>query len=162
MIAVAAEVGSDVPFFLFGGTCLVKGRGERVASLPSLSGYPILVFHPVETVSTAAAYQALDGMGERNHPSIEPVLEAIHSGNWKSLIGRLHNSFEECIYAAHPPLAALYAFCQKRLREGVLLCGSGSNLFAASFRMEDLHSLQQEASSEFPGLMSTLTQNTDL
>jgi 4-diphosphocytidyl-2-C-methyl-D-erythritol kinase len=162
MIAIAAEVGSDVPFFLFGGTCLVKGRGEQIASLPSLPSHPILVFHPVEAVSTAAAYQALDATGDRIHPSVEPILEAIHSGSWKRVLAGLHNSFEECIYAAHPPLAALYAFCQKRLREGVLLCGSGSNLFAASSRIEDLHALQQEASSEFPGLMSTLTQTVNL
>ena len=162
MIAIAAEVGSDVPFFLFGGICLVKGRGERITSLPSLPPHPILVFHPLETVSTAAAYQALDAIGDRIHPPIDPILEAIHSESWRNILGRLHNSFEECIYAAHPPLAALYAFCKKRLRQGVLLCGSGSNLFAISSRIEDLYNLQQETSSEFPGLMSTLTQSTKL
>lgn len=162
MIAIAAEVGSDVPFFLFGGTCLVKGRGERIASLPSLPSHPILVFHPVETVSTAAAYQALDTIGERIHPPLEPLLEAIRSGDWKGILGGLHNSFEECIYAAHPPLAALYAFCRKRLREGVLLCGSGSNLFASSTRIEDLHHLQQEVIGEFPRLTSTLTLSAEI
>lgn len=36
LIKVAARVGSDVPFFLYGGTCLIEGRGEKITPLPDM------------------------------------------------------------------------------------------------------------------------------
>jgi 4-diphosphocytidyl-2-C-methyl-D-erythritol kinase len=58
--SVAAELGSDVPFFLAGGTALVEGRGERVTALPDLQGDPpgVLLVTPAIPVSTAAVFAA--------------------------------------------------------------------------------------------------------
>ena len=58
--AVAASVGSDVPFFLAGGAALVTGRGEFVEPLPSPQGDPlgILVVTPNLAISTAAVFAA--------------------------------------------------------------------------------------------------------
>jgi 4-diphosphocytidyl-2-C-methyl-D-erythritol kinase len=58
--AVAASVGSDVPFFLAGGIALVTGRGEFVEPLPSPLGHPlgILVVTPNLAISTAAVFAA--------------------------------------------------------------------------------------------------------
>ena len=52
--AIAAHLGSDVPFFLAGGPALVEGRGEEVAPLPGLHGTPgVLLVTPFVAVSTA-------------------------------------------------------------------------------------------------------------
>jgi 4-diphosphocytidyl-2-C-methyl-D-erythritol kinase len=58
--AVAASVGSDVPFFLAGGAALVSGRGERVELLPDPVGDPlgIVVVTPNLAISTAAVFAA--------------------------------------------------------------------------------------------------------
>src|SRR5262249_31492907 len=58
----AAGVGSDVPFFLWGGPALVEGRGERVTQLTPFAGPApaVLLVTPAVRVSTAAAFQALD------------------------------------------------------------------------------------------------------
>ena len=58
--ALAAQVGSDVPLFLLGGTVLGLGRGEEVYPLPNLPVTPCVVAIPSVGVSTAAAFQALD------------------------------------------------------------------------------------------------------
>jgi 4-diphosphocytidyl-2-C-methyl-D-erythritol kinase len=58
--AIAAGLGSDVPFFLADGAAVLEGRGERVTPLPDLTGPPpgILLVTPPLAISTAAAFGA--------------------------------------------------------------------------------------------------------
>ncbi len=59
-LALAAEIGSDVPLFLLGGTVLGLNRGETVYPLPDLPTLPVVVAVPSVGVSTAEAFRALD------------------------------------------------------------------------------------------------------
>ena len=59
-LALAAQVGSDVPLFLLGGSVLGLSRGEEVYPLPDLPVTPCVVAVPSVGVSTAAAFRALD------------------------------------------------------------------------------------------------------
>ena len=59
-LEVAAEVGSDVPLFLLGGTVLGLGRGEDVYPLPESPAMPCVIALPEVGVSTALAFQQLD------------------------------------------------------------------------------------------------------
>ena len=59
-LALAAQVGSDVPLFLLGGSVLGLSRGEAVYPLPDLPVTPCVVAIPSLGVSTAAAFRALD------------------------------------------------------------------------------------------------------
>jgi 4-diphosphocytidyl-2-C-methyl-D-erythritol kinase len=54
----ALALGSDVPFFLVGGTALLEGRGERVTPLPDLLGYGLLIVWPRVPIATAEVYRA--------------------------------------------------------------------------------------------------------
>ena len=65
-LALAAQVGSDVPLFLVGGSVLGLGRGEEVYPLPDLAVTPCVVAVPSVGVSTAAAFRALDARMEAN------------------------------------------------------------------------------------------------
>ena len=72
--AVAAHLGSDVPFFLAGGPALVEGRGEHVAPLHGLHGSPgVVLVTPVIAVSTPdvfAAFDAIRHAGRRGGPDV--------------------------------------------------------------------------------------------
>ncbi|MCD6449242.1 MAG: 4-(cytidine 5'-diphospho)-2-C-methyl-D-erythritol kinase, partial [Thermotogaceae bacterium] len=59
VLKVAESVGSDVPFFLYGGTALVEGRGEFITPLDDLPEYGVILFVPRVRVSTKFAYQTL-------------------------------------------------------------------------------------------------------
>src|SRR5947199_1861349 len=59
-LGIAAEVGSDVPLFLVGGTVLGVGRGENVYPLPDLPALPIVVVTPEIGVSTPRAFADWD------------------------------------------------------------------------------------------------------
>jgi 4-diphosphocytidyl-2-C-methyl-D-erythritol kinase len=61
-LRIAAEVGSDVPLFLVGGTVLGAGRGEEVYPLPDLPGAPCVIATPEIGVSTPRAFADWDAM----------------------------------------------------------------------------------------------------
>jgi 4-diphosphocytidyl-2-C-methyl-D-erythritol kinase len=60
--SIAATLGSDVPFFLRGGSALLEGRGERVTPLPDVGGPPlgVLLVTPPVAVSTADVFAVFD------------------------------------------------------------------------------------------------------
>lgn len=57
---LAVNVGADVPFFLYGGTCLCEGVGEDITYLESLAGIPLLIVKPFKGVSTPECFHAID------------------------------------------------------------------------------------------------------
>ena len=59
-IQIARTIGSDVPFFLKGGTALVQGTGERVTALSPLPSFPVLLVRPSISLSTSDMYRRLD------------------------------------------------------------------------------------------------------
>ena len=63
-LRIAAEVGSDVPLFLVGGTALGVGRGEEVYPLPDLPAVAMVVVTPEVGVSTAQAFADWDALVE--------------------------------------------------------------------------------------------------
>ncbi len=88
LIDVAAGVGSDVPFFLYGGTALGTGRGTDVEPLPDLHPVWLVVTAPCCEVPTAAAYGAFDDLVARPgapafpaRPPYSPDLDVAWMGN---------------------------------------------------------------------------------
>jgi len=76
-LRVAAEVGSDVPFFLAGGPALVEGRGELVTLLDGLHGTPgVLLVTPAMAVSTRDVFAAFDAI--RTHGDGAVRLTSMH------------------------------------------------------------------------------------
>ncbi len=75
--AVAARLGSDVPFFLAGGPALVEGRGEQVAPLLGLHGAPgVVLVTPLVAVSTPDVFAAFDAI--RTHGDGAVRLSSAH------------------------------------------------------------------------------------
>ncbi len=72
-LEVAAEVGSDVPLFLLGGTVLGLNRGEEVYPIPDSSPLQCVVALPEIGVSTALAFQQLDANQLTSGPSVDKL-----------------------------------------------------------------------------------------
>jgi len=68
-LRIAAEVGSDLPLFLVGGTALGVGRGEEVYPLADLPSVPMVVVMPEVGVSTAQAFVDWDARVQREKAS---------------------------------------------------------------------------------------------
>jgi len=127
---LAACLGSDVPFFLWGGRGLGVGRGEEVYPLRDLPRRKCLVVFPGFTVSTAEAYReaGLRLTSARRDRSIEC------SGVWSLLPlevwGPAENDFERVVFARWPELARLKSQLIRAGAETASLTGSGSAVYA--------------------------------
>lgn len=141
---IAAELGSDVPFFLYGGTALGLGRGTELYPLPDQPACYVTVVADGTHVSTAEAYRGLNrSMGlsaadvatnALTSPDLSPILREFQSVAWE--LDRLpasqltlHNDFENAVFAAHPELAAALNRLRRLGANPARMTGSGSALF---------------------------------
>lgn len=133
LLGVAAAVGSDVPFFLLGGCCLARERGEKLEPLPSVA-LSLVVVVPERRVSTAQAYAALGrGASLRRRRALtgatRRVVEAVTSGAAAGIAAAMHNDFEAVgMLALTEALKAKAALAEVGCL-GALLSGSGSAVF---------------------------------
>jgi 4-diphosphocytidyl-2-C-methyl-D-erythritol kinase len=126
MFAMAAQLGSDVPYFLVGGTALALGRGEDVYPLEELPRLWVVLVFPPFGVSTKDAYAWFDEHRERRRQECSP-----HRLENPVRPFRFHlvNDLEEPVIERHP----LVGMLKRRLAEsGALVAqmsGSGSTVF---------------------------------
>ncbi len=130
-IQLAAKLGSDVPFFLYGGAAHCTGRGERVFPQPSLSeSHAFLLVTPNVHVSSAFAYNELDRFRLTSGftaPKMGPPEEDMPGPG--ALVKRLYNSFDEVVLPAFPIIRDVKSRMAGHCSSHVILSGSGSSLF---------------------------------
>lgn len=136
LIELAAQLGSDVPFFVVGGTALVEGRGEQVTALPDLLGMWMLLLKPEVTVSTPAAFQALTPADYTDGRATARLAAAIRERGVLPLDG-LVNALEERVcqeYSAVTACREALIAAGARYRR---MSGSGPTLFALFPTLEE-------------------------
>ena len=108
-LRIAAEVGSDLPLFLVGGTVLGVGRGEQVYPLADLSAMPCVVVTPEVGVSTPKAFEEWDRMqGLKPHsPSTADAALKRHSSTVESGVGEIAGQNPAELRSAGQPGAAV-------------------------------------------------------
>lgn len=129
LLAICAELGSDVPFSLVGGAALGTGRGERLTPL-DVGG----TFHWVFAVadgglSTPAVYREFDRLAEGTEVP-EPVasqelLDALAKGDATALAGALANDLQPAALSLFPSLADTLAAGRAAGALAALVSGSG-------------------------------------
>lgn len=125
---VALSLGSDVPFFLVGGTAYATGRGEILTPMQRLTGIPLLLLMPPERVSTARAF----GMLRHYSPPLgSDCYRAMIDDDLLSHVAELVNDFEEPIFNALPGLRALKTRLYKAGAAWAAMSGSGSTIVGA-------------------------------
>jgi 4-diphosphocytidyl-2-C-methyl-D-erythritol kinase len=136
LIELAARLGSDVPFFVLGGTALVEGRGERVTALPDLPGMWVLLLKPEVAVSTPAAFRALTPADYTDGQATARLVAAIRESGMLPLDG-LVNALEERVCEHYPQVAECRAALKAAGARYVRMSGSGPTLFALFSTLEE-------------------------
>ena len=127
---LAARLGSDVPFCLWGGTALATGRGEKITPLADFTGYGVVLVNPPLQVATAWVYGNYRPDVVRIHPEIELMQDAVGRGDFSSVAGKLCNMLETVTLPAHPQIAEIKNALFHAGAQGVLMSGSGPTVFA--------------------------------
>lgn len=138
---LAAELGSDVPFFVYRSAAWIGGRGERVEPVADLPSFPLLLIKPAFGVPTPWAFQQWKDAAEI--PGV-PYGEQVHDG-----VG-LVNDLERPVFQKYLFLPDLKRWLLGRAEVcAALMSGSGSTVFAVLRNRESGFSLGEAAVKEF-------------
>ncbi len=152
-ISIAAGIGADVPFFLYGGSMLATGTGTTLSALPESGAHSLIVIAPNVSVSTRDAYASLQAASLTSETS-----EFILSSSQKAVLSSdsapwlrndFANDFESVIFDIHPETRRAKDLLLRSGAMAALMTGSGSSVlgvFADDKRQQQaLDKIQGEA-----------------
>lgn len=125
---MATELGSDVPYFIRGGTAAATGRGERLALLPPMPECWFVIVKPEESHSTAAMYAAIDSVKAERGADSQCMRQGLAAGDLRQIAAGLSNDFQQVL----PEGSAVPAIVRLLREQGALnaqMTGSGSAVY---------------------------------
>jgi 4-diphosphocytidyl-2-C-methyl-D-erythritol kinase len=141
LIAHAAGLGADVPFFLFGRTALGEGIGERLSALELAPAWYLVLVPPV-SVSTADVFAAVRLTVDAKPIKITPFFQGLGK-----------NDLEPVVTAQYPEVAAHLDWLRQH-RPGARLTGSGACVFAEFESAADARALQSALPASMHGFLA--------
>ena len=130
LMVLGAEIGSDVPFFLQGGTAVGAGRGDELYPVDDVTRLGIVIIKPSFGVSAADAYGWLDEdrMAATNEP--DPAGRNHIEVGWPGGPLTLVNDLQAPVARRHPMIDEMVTACLRHGATAAAMSGSGSAVFA--------------------------------
>lgn len=132
LVRLAAELGSDVPFFIRGGIARVTGRGEIVERLKAASSGRVLgmLVYPGFPSPTAEAYAKLEPKDMIDKPlPVESIVAALSGGRLESIIAVQENAFDKALERSDRRYKSVKRDMKEAFLSGCRVSGSGSACF---------------------------------
>jgi 4-diphosphocytidyl-2-C-methyl-D-erythritol kinase len=133
LATIAAGLGSDVSFFLWGGTALAQGKGEQISQLTSLPPLAMTLVFPSLVIpnKTASMYSRLTRAQFSDGGVTRQMIQILTLGQFvrESMRGLIFNAFSEVAARTYPELLEM---CREIADQGgpvMHLCGAGPALF---------------------------------
>jgi 4-diphosphocytidyl-2-C-methyl-D-erythritol kinase len=123
----AAELGSDVPFFLNRGAAICRGRGEQIEPIRGLGLMNFVVVRPAEGLATAAVYGVCRPAASPR--PLQPLLDALRQGNARRAGGLLFNRLQAAAEGLSPWVARMGRLLAREDCLGHGMSGSGTAYF---------------------------------
>ena len=132
---LSAQVGSDVPFCVRGGTVLATGRGEKLETLPAMPDCRFVICKPDFSISTPELFRRLDQGSLRCHPDTAGIVAALRAGELEPIARRMYNVFEEVEDRRLRTVKEIKGILLDCGALGAIMTGTGSAVFGV-FRPE--------------------------
>ncbi|MBI2101777.1 4-(cytidine 5'-diphospho)-2-C-methyl-D-erythritol kinase [Candidatus Woesearchaeota archaeon] len=131
LIDLAAQLGSDVPFFIGENAALVEGIGDRIKRIKKSFSINIVLINPGFRVSTKWAYKAFDKNKPkiRTKADIKSLVKAIEKKDIKEIANNLHNDFEPIVAKRYKIVADIKNSLLKNDALNAIVSGSGPTVF---------------------------------
>ena len=130
LMRIAENIGSDVPFFFFGGAARATGRGETIEPLSDAPAAHLVIVKPNASVSTRNAYNALNSPALTSSNAKPILLRSQASDDSVSFdLNALHNDFAAVIFQLKPEIERAKNALLKSGARAAMLSGSGSSVF---------------------------------
>lgn len=158
LVKIGVEIGSDVPFFIIGGTALVNGIGDKIKPLAKYPKLNYVLINPGYRVSTESAYKAFDKAKiKTKKPQSDRVVRALANSDVKALADAASNDFEEVIFKKHRDLRDIKT---NFLRNGALnavLSGSGPTMIGLFNSIYEAREAYFKLKDDYPFVFLTKT-----
>ncbi|WP_040224491.1 4-(cytidine 5'-diphospho)-2-C-methyl-D-erythritol kinase [Bhargavaea cecembensis] len=125
---IGADIGSDIPFCVHGGTSLATGRGEKLRHLPPPPNCWVILAKPDIGVSTADVYGRLD-LKRMRHPDTPAMEAALRASDYEAMCRSVGNVLEPVTMDMHPEVAMLKNGMKRFGADTVLMSGSGPTVY---------------------------------
>ncbi len=125
---LGAEIGSDIPFCVYGGTALATGRGEIIQNIAPPPNCWVVLAKPVISVSTASIYNNLN-LENVVHPDTAGMVAALEGKDYERMCTKLNNVLEPVTMSLYPEVVMLKEQMKKFGADAVLMSGSGPTVF---------------------------------
>lgn len=152
--SLAAQLGTDVPFCLRGGTALGRGRGEKLEALPAFPFSYLVVAKPPFEVLTSEAYRRIDSFRHNLRPP-SSLISALHKGDLRNIGKNLYDAFETLMAEWHPEILESKRKALEEGALGALMTGSGSAVFAIAEDKESAQKIANELGVLCPSVFVT-------
>ena len=129
LCALGAQVGSDVPYCVLGGTAKAEGRGEKLTRLAPMPDCFFVTVKPDFSVSTPALFRALDAQTITCRPHTDAAIAALQKGDLPALCGCMANVFEPVLEREHPVIRDLREALMAHGALTACLTGTGSVVY---------------------------------
>ena len=147
--SIAAELGSDVPFFLYGGACRCTGRGEIIQSVAAPAGVDLVIVKPPVALSTKDVFGRVD-LASKDSPtsSAEPTLEAVATGHAQQVASSLFNRLAQPAAELTDQMERVAGLFERVGSLGHQMSGSGSSYFGIFPNRKSARVARQQLSSQ--------------
>lgn len=126
---IGLEVGTDVPYCVYGSTAFVSGKGENVQVLSPMPQCWVILVKPKMSVSTRTVFQEID-VKQITHQNIYGLVEAVQRKDYQTMIKKMGNSLENVTGKRHPIIHQIKNRMLKYGADAALMSGSGPTVFA--------------------------------
>lgn len=154
LAAMAAKIGSDCAFFIYGGTALCRGRGEKILPVKAPAAFGYLILWPKVKLPTKDVYAKLDNIGLTSGNSDATfLLDALAAGDYDRVCTGLFNRLGEPATLLAPEVSLALTHLADASKAVAMVTGSGSAVFAVLPGIEEARSIQQELKPRENGLI---------
>jgi len=157
LLQIGANLGSDVPFLLQGGTARGTGRGEILTYGKSPDSHWLLLVKPKVSVSTAAAYGRFTNKSVATKQTIDTVQQHLENNDLKSAFLTSANTFEELLFPDHEELVICKEFFTSR-GYPTIMTGSGPTMVVLLDKPMEALQLQEEIKAAGHDWLSLITK----
>lgn len=149
LVEIGAKLGSDVPFFFYGGTAAGSGRGTEILPLQDFNDQWLLIVTPDRDVSTAEAFARANApyLTKESSKSILKICQN-EAASFQKGQNNLFNDFEKSVFGVEPEIERVRNRLLESGAKQALLSGSGASVFARFDKEETRQATQKALENE--------------
>ena len=162
LLSIAAEIGSDVPFFLGGPFSLISGRGEKVSDIPDAPSVDMLLVKPDFGIPAALAYRSFNRKLTKKAVDIKLFCSSLAKKDFRHLQQIASNDLEQSVFRMYP---AVKEIKEQLIESGALMSmmsGSGPSVYGIYHSAEEAEEAATGMGDNWCRVVKTLVRSVDI